>query len=64
MINRGSQSQIIIGPKKMSYNQENGEYRVIIHDVYYGLIVSSILFQTEEQNIIEIFITDVNDTSF
>lgn len=34
VINRGSPSQIVVGPNRFAYNPEEGEYRVGIPDEY------------------------------
>jgi hypothetical protein len=38
--NKGGQNQIVVGPNKMGYNTEDGEFRVMIPDEYQGQFTS------------------------
>ena len=50
VINRGNLDQIILGPSKILYSFETGEFRCYFSDVYYGLIVSDILQKNSNLN--------------
>jgi hypothetical protein len=60
VINRGSAAQTVVGPNRMGYVPEDGEYRVCIPEEYQGKILSQIL----PNSIIEIIMTRSDDQSF
>jgi hypothetical protein len=38
--NRGQSNQIVVGPNRMGYNPDEGEFRIAIPDEYQGTLMS------------------------
>ena len=44
IINKGSPGQIVIGPNKIMYIQESGQFKVMLPESYNGKQMSQVLF--------------------
>jgi len=55
--NRGQPNQIVIGPNRIGYNPEEGEFRIAIPDEYQGAYMSQALMNS----MFEIFVTPCED---
>ena len=57
VVNRGQSNQIVVGPNRMGYNPEEGEFRIALPDEYQGGYMSQVL----ANSMFEIFVTSLED---
>ena len=57
VLNRGQSNQIVVGPNRMGYNPEEGEFRIALPDEYQGGYMSQVL----ANSMFEIFVTSLED---
>eukprot|EP00347_Sterkiella_histriomuscorum_P021918 403332320 len=63
-INKCCPNQIVIGPNLMQFHSELGEVRIQIPDNYEGINIPDLLANSQQPNIISLFLTNVGDNSF
>ncbi|CDW79156.1 leucine rich repeat family protein [Stylonychia lemnae] len=60
-VNREQQNQLVIGPNRIMYSQETSEFRAYLPQNYMGRQLSQILQSFDQHNVIEIFLTDIQN---